>query len=178
MLVKVDAVDNVAPVATVIDHMGVSAATGLAELTQRKNKANVAGLVLGALGLIALGIAALGVMNTMVMSVLERTREIGVMRALGARRSTIRRLFTFEAASLGFFGGLFGVIIGYVFVLVAKPIISKAVKSSGSTAPNFSVPIWLMIVVIGGTTAIGFVSGLFPARRAARLDPVEALRYE
>src|SRR5439155_15951247 len=141
-----------APVATVIDHMGVSAATGLAELTQRKNKANVAGLVLGALGLIALGIAALGVMNTMVMSVLERTREIGVMRALGARRSTIRRLFTFEAASLGFFGGLFGVIIGYVFVLVAKPVISRSVKSGQLAGASFAVPIWLVVLVIAGTT--------------------------
>src|SRR5579864_1579157 len=178
MLVKVDGLDEVAPVATAIDHLGVSAATGLDALNQQKSKANVLGLVLGALGLIALGIAALGVMNTMVMSVLDRTREIGVMRALGARRSTIRRLFSFEAASLGFLGGSLGVIIGYVFVLVARPLISRAVKSSSTTAPNFSVPIWLVVLVIGGTTAIGFISGLLPARRAARLDPVEALRYE
>jgi ABC-type antimicrobial peptide transport system permease subunit len=81
-------------------------------------------LVLSALELVALAIAALGVMNTMVMSVLERTTEIGVMRALGACRSTIRRLFTFEASVLGFFGGFFAVMIGWVILLVAKPIIA------------------------------------------------------
>jgi len=178
MIVDADNIANVAPIASSIDHLGVNAATGLAALAEQKNKANALGAVLGALGLIALGIAALGVTNTMVMSVLERTREIGVMRALGARRSTIRRLFTFEAAALGFFGGLFGVIIGYVFVLVAKPIIGRAVKSGKLTGLNFSVPIWLIVLVIAGTTAIGFVSGLLPARRAAKLDPVEALRYE
>ncbi len=176
-LVSVDNTNNIARVANAITHFGVSAATGLDALNKQKQGANIVALVLGALGLVALGIAALGVMNTMVMSVLERTREIGVMRALGARGSTIRRLFTFEAAALGFFGGLFGVLIGYGIVLVAKPIIAKTVNT-GSGLPNFSVPLWLVILVIGGTTLIGIVSGLIPARRAARLDPVEALRYE
>jgi ABC-type antimicrobial peptide transport system permease subunit len=179
MIAQVDTLANVAGVASSIDRLGVNAATGLDALNERKQKANVLGAVLGALGLIALGIAALGVMNTMVMSVLERTREIGVMRALGAGRSTIRRLFSFEAAGLGFFGGLFGVLLGYGIVLGAKPIISRAVKSSSQAgAPNFSVPVWLIAMVTIGTTLIGFLSGFLPARRAARLDPVEALRYE
>ena len=177
-LVDADNERDVASVATAIDHLGVNTATGLAQLNKQKDNADVVGLILGALGLVALGIAALGVMNTMVMSVLERTREIGVMRAVGARRSTIRRLFTFEAAALGFFGGLFGVVIGSVFVLVAKPVISNAVKSGPLKGADFTVPLWLVVVVIGGTTLIGLASGFLPARRAARLDPVEALRYE
>ena len=177
-LVNVDKVDNVKPAAAAIDRLGVNTATGLAELNDRKSKANVIGAVLGGLGLVALGIAALGVMNTMVMSVLERTREIGVMRALGARRSTIRRLFTFEAAALGFFGGLFGVLIGYGIVLGAKPVIRNAVNSGALKGASFSVPVWLVFLVLAVTTSIGLLSGLFPARRAARLDPVEALRYE
>jgi len=131
---------------------------------------------LGGLGLIALAIAALGVMNTMIMSVLERTREIGVMRALGARRSTIRRLFTFEASTLGFFGGLFGVLLGFVLLAFAKPIIAN--QFAKGTVLNLSVPIWLVFFVVGLTTLIGFFSGLVPSRRAARLDPIEALRYE
>jgi ABC-type antimicrobial peptide transport system permease subunit len=177
-LVNVDATNNVAAVATAINHLGVSTATGLDALNQQKRKADIIGLVLGALGLVALIIAALGVMNTMVMSILERTREIGVMRALGARRSTIRRLYTVEAAGLGFFGGLFGVIIGFVFVVVGRTVITHAVKTSKIAGASFSVPIWLIVVVIAGTTAIGFLSGVIPARRAAALDPVEALRYE
>ena len=117
-------------------------------------------------------------MNTMIMSVLQRTREIGVMRALGARRKTIRRIFTIEATAIGFFGGLIGVTFGSVFVLVAKPVITKMAKSGSLTGATFTVPPWLMLAVIAGTSAIGFLSGFFPARRAANLDPVEALRYE
>ena len=135
-------------------------------------------LWLGCIALVALLVAGAGVSNTILMAVSERTREIGVMRALGARRSTIRRLFTFEAAALGFFGGLFGVLIGYGFVLGAKPVISNAVKSGPISGANFSVPIWLVVLVLGVTTSLGLLSGLIPARRAARLDPVEALRYE
>ena len=177
-LVEVDRTSHIAAVTTSINHLGLSTATGLSALDRQKKQANTIGLILGAVGLVALLIAALGVMNTMVMSVLERTREIGVMRALGARRSTIRRLFTIEAAGLGFLGGIIGVIIGYVFVLLAQSFISKAVKSGKISGTHFSVPLWLVVVVIAGTTLIGFASGLIPARRAARMDPVEALRYE
>ena len=112
----------------------------------------------------------------MIMSVLERTREIGVMRALGARRSTIRRLFTFEALVLGFLGGFFGVAIGSVILLLGKPLIAK--QFPNGTTPSLTVPLWLVAVVIALTTFIGFLSGLLPSRRAARLDPIEALRYE
>ena len=177
-VVDADREGNVTAVAAAIKSLGVNAATGIAQLDDQKSKADTVALILGGLGLVALGIAALGVMNTMVMSVLQRTREIGVMRAVGARRATIRRLFTFEAAALGFFGGLFGVVIGYVFVLVAKPAISNAVKSSPIKGASFTVPLWLVVLVIGGTTVVGLASGFLPARRAARLDPVEALRYE
>ncbi|MCU1372270.1 MAG: hypothetical protein JWO77_3464 [Ilumatobacteraceae bacterium] len=177
-IVDVDDSANVPSVAATIDRLGLHTATGLAALAEQKHAADVIGLVLGALGLVALGIAALGITNTMVMSVLERTREIGVMRAVGARRSAIRRLFAFEAAMLGFFGGVIGVAIGYTITLVAAPLIRTAVKSGDIAGTSFSVPLWLVGVVVAGTTLIGFVSGLLPARRAARLDPIEALRYE
>ena len=173
-----DDVTNVAPVASAISRFGVGTTTGLKALNDQKAQANIIGLVLGGLGLIALLIASLGVMNTMIMSVLQRTREIGVMRALGARRKTIRRIFTIEATAIGFFGGLIGVTFGSVFVLVAKPVITKMAKSGSLTGATFTVPPWLMLAVIAGTSAIGFLSGFFPARRAANLDPVEALRYE
>ncbi|HEY5266702.1 MAG TPA: ABC transporter permease [Acidimicrobiales bacterium] len=176
LVVEVDNSANVPHVATQIRQLGFGAATGLSQMKQQTNAANLIGLALGGLGLIALFIAALGVMNTMVMSVLERTREIGVMRALGARRSTIRRLFTFEALVLGFFGGVFGVLLGSLLLLFAKPILANSMK--GTTLPNFTVPIWLIFVVVALTSFIGFISGVLPSRRAARLDPIEALRYE
>jgi len=179
MMAEADDIANVAAVAAKIDRLGVGTATGLKALNDEKTTANIIGLGLGVLGLIALFIAALGVMNTMIMSVLQRTREIGVMRALGARRKTIRRIFTIEATAIGFFGGLIGVIFGSTFVIVAKPIIIRlAAKSVSLTGASFTVPPLLMLAVIAGTSTIGFVSGFFPARRAAKLDPVEALRYE
>ena len=177
-MAEADEITSVAQVAAGISHLGVGTTTGLKALNDQKAQANIIGLVLGALGLIALLIAALGVMNTMIMSVLQRTREIGVMRALGARRKTIRRIFTSEATAIGFFGGLIGVIFGSVFVLVAKPVITRLAKSGSLTGATFTVPPWLMLTVIAGTSAIGFLSGFFPAKRAANLDPVEALRYE
>lgn len=178
LMVKADDITNVATVASSISRFGVGTTTGLKALNDQKAQANIIGLVLGALGLIALLIASLGVMNTMIMSVLQRTREIGVMRALGARRKTIRRIFTIEATAIGFFGGLIGVTFGSIFVLVAKPVITSMAKSGSLTGATFTVPPWLMLTVIAGTSAIGFLSGFFPARRAANLDPVEALRYE
>ncbi|CAB5241335.1 unannotated protein [freshwater metagenome] len=178
LMVKADALENVASLATTIERLGVYTATGLVALNEQKTQANTIGLVLGALGFVALFIAALGVMNTMIMSVLQRTREIGVMRAMGARRKTIRRIFTLEATAIGFLGGFIGVLFGYIAILLAKPMITGMVKTGSLTGATFSVPVWLMALVIAGTSAIGFASGFFPALRASNLDPVEALRYE
>ena len=178
-MVEADNSRSVPAVARDISQLGLGAATAQAAINQQIRAFNVLGYVLGGVGLIALLIAALGVINTMVMAVLERTREIGVMRAVGAKRATVRRIFTMKASALGFLGGIIGVIAGYGLVLAANPLINKQIAAgSGSAKIIMTVPLWLVVAVICGTTAIGMASGLLPARRAARLDPVEALRYE
>jgi len=179
-VVKVDESSNAAAVAkTIRNTYKVGAADAETDIKQQLSIFNILGLVLGGIGGIALVVAAVGVVNTMVMSILERTREIGVMRAVGARRGTVSALFTFEAALLGFFGGVIGLLIGYAAVLIANPIINKQLSGNNITGSNIiTLPIWLILGVVGLTTFIGILAGLYPARRAAHLDPVEALHYE
>jgi len=179
-IVKVDKASNAAAVAKDIrTTYKVGAADAQTEIKQQLSVFNILGLVLGGIGGIALVVAAVGVVNTMVMAILERTREIGVMRAVGARRSTVSRLFTFEAALLGFLGGLIGLAVGYGAILAANPFVNHQLQSNNVQSSNIIIlPAWLAIGVVALTTVIGLLAGLYPARRAAKLDPVEALHYE
>jgi hypothetical protein len=180
LIVKVDQTSNAAPVAKQLrNKYKIGAVDAQTEIKQQLAVFNILGAVLGGIGGIALIVAAVGVVNTMIMAILERTREIGVMRAVGAKRGTVSRLFTFEAALLGFWGGIFGLGVGYVLTLIANPLINNQLSGNGIDSRNIiTLPPWLILSVIGITTLIGMLAGMYPARRAAKLDPVEALHYE
>ncbi len=178
-VVKADATSNTAGLVTEIKKLGVGAADAQSYIQSQIQIFNIVGLVLGGIGGIALLVAAIGVINTMVMAILERTREIGVMRACGAKRSTVRALFTFEASLLGFLGGIVGIAVGYGLTRIANVFINKQLASNSFQVHNIiALPLWLIVTVIAATTVIGFFAGLYPASRAARLNPVDALRYE
>lgn len=178
-IAKVDQVGNAKAVVASIKRMGVGAADAQSMINAQLAVFNIVGLVLGGIGGIALMVAAIGVVNTMVMAILERTREIGVMRAIGAKRSTISRLFTFEASLLGFWGGVTGIAVGYGLTRIANVLINKQLASNSIKAHNIvNLPLWLIVAVIIATTVIGLLAGLYPAHRAAKLDPVESLHYE
>ncbi len=179
-IVKVDQASHAAETATNIrNQYKVGAVDAQTAIKQQLSIFNILGLVLGGIGGIALVVAAIGVVNTMVMSILERTREIGVMRAVGARRATISLLFTIEASLLGFFGGLVGLGVGYAAILIANPIVNRQLNSNNIGSSNiFTLPIWLIFAVVALTTIVGTLAGLYPARRAAKLNPVDALHYE
>jgi ABC-type lipoprotein export system ATPase subunit/ABC-type antimicrobial peptide transport system permease subunit len=136
--------------------------------------------LLGSVGALALLVAALGVANTMMMAIYERTREIGVLKALGASGAEIRSLFTMEAALIGLIGGVFGLIFGTILGRIVdwgahRYLINEGVTGVGDLSV---VPLWLAIGSLVFAALIGVLAGLYPAARAARLDPVAALRHE
>lgn len=134
--------------------------------------------VLGVIGIISLFVAGLGIINTMLMSILERTREIGIMKAIGGTELQIRSIFFFEAATIGFFGALGGLGLGWLITRVANFFVNAQVTSSGNEPVNlFYFPMWLVIGAILFSIIISLVAGLYPAARASRIDPVEALRH-
>jgi putative ABC transport system permease protein len=128
--------------------------------------------ILVGVALISLIVGGLSVVNTMAMSVAERTREIGIKRAIGGSRSRIVRELVTESALLGFIGGATGLVLGAVVVWVA----TEAGRSSGTILFELTPETALVAIVFA--TGLGAVAGLVPAVHAARLDPVSALRYE
>ncbi len=144
-----------------------------------KKQSNTIQMVLGGIGAISLLIAALGITNTMVMSIYERTREIGVMKVLGCRMNNIRQLFLFEAAVIGLIGGVIGILLSYIasFVLnsVGTSILSPGNPDAG---PVSVIPPWLAAAAIMFSMFIGIVSGFYPARRAMKLSALEAIKTE
>ena len=136
--------------------------------------------LLGSVGGLALLVAALGVANTMMMAIYERTREIGVLKALGASAREIRRLFTIEAGMIGFVGGIVGLILGTLLGRLVDWIGHRYLINEGVTGVGdlSIVPWWLALGAIAFATFIGILAGLYPAARAAKLDPVTSLRHE
>jgi putative ABC transport system permease protein len=141
-------------------------------------------VVLGGVGAISLLVAAIGIVNTMTMAILERTREIGLMKAVGATNRDVLGVFLGEAAGIGFIGGLGGVALGWslgeVVNVMALAYLAEQAASQGGQAPSVAVytPLWLPIFTLLFATLIGLVSGLPPALRAATLVPITALKYE
>jgi putative ABC transport system permease protein len=134
--------------------------------------------VLSIFGLIALGVASLGIINTLIMAIYERTREIGVMKALGASKGTIRLLFIVEAASIGFWGGLLGIVVAWVAGALINFISHLTFLQDYRTFNISAFPLWLVLLVVALSTGVALLAGLLPATRAANLDPIAALRYE
>lgn len=178
--VKVNNVKNVQEVQTAIKDMGHEAYSLNDELEYAKKQAGMIQAVLGGIGAVSLLVAAIGITNTMVMSIYERTREIGVMKVIGASLKDIKRLFLFESALIGFGGGLFGIGFSYLISFIVNKFSDKfgpALGLYGATQISI-IPLWLILAALGFSSLIGVISGYLPARRAMNLSALEAIRTE
>lgn len=135
-------------------------------------------LILSALGLIVLVVASIGVVNTMTMVIHEKTKSIGIMKAVGASKNNIATVFSAQAAALGFVGGFMGIIFSSINILIFNVGLSAYLKSkggSGDIGMKFSLPIWLTLGALVFAIIISIIAGIYPAKKASKLDPVEAL---
>ena len=133
----------------------------------------------GIFGSLALAVACIGIVNTLVMAILERRREIGIMKAIGASDGDVKKLFFAEAGAMGILGGVVGVALGWAIGQVINLGTNIYLKRQSFPPEHFwSVPWWLVAFAILFSFLVSLAAGLYPAGRAARLDPVQALRYE
>jgi putative ABC transport system permease protein len=177
--VHVDDPKQVDAVARAIENLGDYAAETPEESAGALARGfRVVQAVLSVFGLIALAVASLGIVNTLIMAIYERTREIGLMKAVGASKGTIRLLFTVEAGSIGFWGGLVGLIVAWITGMVINFVAHLTFLSDYKGFDISAFPLWLVLAVLALSTGVALVAGLLPANRAANLDPIEALRYE
>jgi len=179
LTVRVEKPKDVAAVEATIKKMGFSAFSLLDATKGLRLVFTVFDLFLGLFGSLALTVASLGIINTLVMAILERRREIGVLKALGATDGDVKSLFFAEAAAMGFFGGLFGVALGWLIGQALTWGTGIYLRQQDLPSAKISyVPWWLALSAVAFATVVSLLAGLYPAARASRLNPVDALRYE
>jgi len=163
-----------------ITDLGFSSFSIVDELEQIRTVFLILDSVLGLLGGISLLVASFGIANTMIMSILERTREIGIMKAIGAEDREIKLIFFVEAAVIGVFGGVIGVLVAWGIDAISNRLAYRFIlKPQGASFIDFfSLPYYLSIGAILFALVVSIVAALYPAARAARIDPVRALRHD
>ncbi len=177
--VRVNSPANVQSVEDAVKKMGFNTFSITDATKSLRRFFAVLDLFLGIFGSLALAVASIGIINTLVMAILERRREIGIMKAIGASDADVRGLFFAEAGTMGIFGGIFGVALGWTIGRVINLGTNIYLKRQNFPPEQiWYVPWWLVGGAIAFAVIVSLVSGLYPAARAARLDPVQALRYE
>ena len=177
-ILQVDSPDSVDAVAAAVRQMGMGALTPADQIGMMNTVYAIIEGVFSILGLVALAVASLGISNTLVMAIYERTREIGVWKALGASSGEIRLLFTVEAAAIGLTGGAAGLAIAWALGQAINAVARATFARDFASFALSYFPAWLVLAVLVFSTLIGVAAGLLPANRAAHLDPVTALRHE
>lgn len=173
MFVKVDEMENVAEVQKQIVDMGYYAYSNAEWVQQMEGQYAMVQAVLGGIGAVSLFVAAIGIANTMMMSIYERTKEIGIMKVLGCSLGRIRDLFLLEAGFIGLSGGVIGLVLSYGISAIINTLLADEYYTTLSY-----IPIWLAVVALVFAVIIGMLAGLLPALRAMKLSALSALRNE
>lgn len=188
--VKVDDIKNVSAVEKEIQALGFDTYSMESMREPLEESARQQQLVLGGLGAISLFVAALGITNTMIMSIYERTREIGVMKVLGCVLGNIRSVFLMEAGLIGFIGGVIGIGLSYCLSFLMNYFgvslsleggmgVSSYMMGAGDGAARISIiPPWLVVLALVFATLIGLISGFYPANRAVKISALEAIKHD
>lgn len=177
--VKVDNRDNLTDVRREIEGLGFQVDSVADTVGQIDRIFLVFEFVMAGFGFIAMLVASLGAFNTLTVSLLERTREVGIMKALGTSSKDVYRLFLSESFLIGFTGGSLGLLIGYSLGEAANLVVNYlANRYGGQSVDIFYTPLLLIAVIFTIILLVSFLTGVYPARRASKLNPLDALRYE
>lgn len=171
IMVKCESIDHVKPVKTAIEDMGYGTYSLQDAVEMAQESTQRVQYLLGAIGGVALLVAAIGIMNTMMMSIFERTKEIGILKVLGCRMANIAELFLAEAAFIGLFGGALGLGVSYLISV----LLNRVLVGVGMTSV---IPAYLAIGAVGFSIVVALLAGLYPAVRAMKLSPLAAIRNE
>ncbi len=186
LLVKVSGINRVDPVETAIKNLGYSTESMESVRKPMEKEARQKQMMLGGLGAISLIVAALGITNTMIMSISERTKEIGVMKSLGCYVYDIRVLFLGEAGAIGFIGGVIGSVISFLISLIINLVslgispenILPAIFGAEGVSRVSVIPPWLYLFALVFSVFIGLGSGYYPANKAVQIPALEAIKSE
>jgi putative ABC transport system permease protein len=177
--VKVDSPAHVASVKEKLEKRGLRTFALIDQLKQIQIAFVIMDMFLLAIGMIGITVASLGIVNTMVMSILERYREIGVMKAVGATDGDVQKIFLFESGMIGLLGGVGGLLLARLVSLLINAVINAFSMREGAPYMRyFSFPWWLCLGGILFSILVSLIAGIYPTRRAARVDPVVALRHD
>jgi putative ABC transport system permease protein len=177
--IKVASVKYIDPINEQMEAKGLKTFALIDQLKEIKTAFLFMDMFLAAVAMIGITVASLGIINTMVMSILERYREIGIMKAIGASDKDVKKIFFFESGMIGFLGGIFGLALGWFVSTVINQIANHFLAKQGVPYVNyFSFPLWLCLGAVAFSILVSLAAGLYPALRAARVDPVVALRHD
>lgn len=176
--VQVDEMENVKEVQKQIMDMGFQANSNIEFLDYMEEQSRTIQAVLGGIGGVSLFVAAIGIANTMMMSIYERTKEIGIIKVLGCSLSNIRSLFLLEAGFIGFIGGIFGIGISFAISWIINSLLGADMYGMGTTSTISYIPPWLALLGLSFSVFVGMIAGFFPALRAMKLSPLAAIRTQ